>query len=166
MLVGRTAEIARRFLETEIPAAVNVAARYGVELRYAEEELKTRLRLVGPGTDSEELLEPYLLVGQFNFYRIWPPIWQFVDPRDGSVIGPPAYPRPTGSSVLHGNGLICAPWSRYAYAEYQGPHADWGPPTKWHTQRPAETVAHTVAEMVDRLIREVSVSNGRMAPLP
>lgn len=77
--------------------------------------------------------------------------------------------RPTRShsgSVLHGQGLICAHFSRMAYAEHGGPHANWNGMAAW--QQPVEgTIALHVAAMLARLIWEVRYNSaGRMMALP
>lgn len=147
-----------------MPAALTWAARRGLDLRYESESLTASLRLVGPPAAEAQPGEAYLLTGCFERYRLLPPIWKFVHPTTGADIGLAAYPRPVDASVLHGQGLICAHWSRLAYSEHGGPHGNWGGPSSW--QRPVEgTVALTIPDMVDRLVREVNWSRGRMAVL-
>jgi hypothetical protein len=154
-------EVARAFVEAdeEMPAALAWARNKGLDLRYDADALTVSLALTGPPD------EPYLITGDFERYRLLPPTWRFVDPRTGEVIGTAAYPQPQHASVLHPNGLICAHWSRLAYSEHNGPHADWGATTTWQ-QPKAGTVALTIPDMLARLVWEVRVSNGRMAPLP
>jgi hypothetical protein len=113
--------------------------------------------------------EDYLLEGEMADYSWQPPTWRFLDPRDGRDIGLPAYPAPgtmPNGSVLHTNGVICAPWNRLAYGDKGGPHSDWADSTAWRTTAPQHTRAHTIPEMLSRLHVEVTVSPGRMAPLP
>lgn len=158
--------LARAFVEAddEMPAAMAWAARRGLQLVYDPVELTVSLALRGPA-DADGEVEAYLLHGSFDGYRLLPPIWKFMHPITGADVGLCAYPRPTGASVLHSGGLICAHWSRMAYSQHGGPHGNWGAPTAW--QQPVEgTVALTIPDMLDRLGREVQDSRGRMAVLP
>jgi hypothetical protein len=150
----------------QIPAALAWARRHGLELSYDDDLLLVRLRLEGPAPTADSQAERYLITGEMDDFDVLPVLWRYVDPRTGAVVGPAAYPRPSGSSVLHGNGLICAPWSRLAYRSEGGVHADWGALTDWKTPRPPYTHALTIADMLDRLYRETRRSVGRMATLP
>jgi hypothetical protein len=152
--------------ESEIPAARAWAARRGLKLVYAEDALTLRVKLAGPPANKGDHREPYLVTAELEDFDVLPPIWRFLDPRTGAVVGPAAYPRPTGSSILHPNGLVCAPWSRLAYQAEGGPHPDWDAPTGWKTPRPPYTHATAIPDMLDRIAREVARSCGRMAPLP
>lgn len=160
--------VTRAILEQpeHLPAALAWARRLGLELRFDEEELALELNLTGPGATTEAPPEPYRISGLLEDFDVLPIIWRYVDPRSGANIGVAAYPRPTGSSVLHGNGLICAPWSRLAYAVEGGIHSDWQDLTDWKTPRPPYTFAPTIADQLDRLYRETRASTGRMAALP
>ena len=162
--------IARAFLAEphEMPAAIRLARSLEVDLTYDEEELLATLSLTGPPAVEGQAEEPYLLKIDFDHYRTLPPGWRFVDPRVGEEIGKAAYPQPIGGSILHSNGVVCAHWNRFAYSANGGPHGDWGngDPASWQTTRPSETVALHVPDMLDRLVREVRSSRGRMAPLP
>jgi len=152
--------------ESEMPAARAWAHRRGLELDYDAEAITLRLALVGPGAAPGAGPEPYLITASLEDYDVLPPIWRFVDPRTGAVIGTAAYSHPDGSSVLHSNGLICAPWSRLAYASEGGVHPDWGALTGWKTAAPTYTQALTIPDMLERITRDVRHSKGRMAPLP
>ena len=68
--------------------------------------------------------------------------------------------------MLHGQGLVCAHFSRMAYAEHGGPHGNWNGTAAW--QQPVEgTVAMNVSAMLARLIWEVRYNSaGRMGDLP
>ena len=162
--------IARAFLAEphEMPAAIRLAQSLTVDLTYDEEALRAALSLTGPPAAPGQAEEPYLVTIEFDHYRALPPAWRFVDPRTGAEIGKPAYPQPTENSVLHGNGVVCAHWNRLAYGANGGPHSDWGNgnPAAWQTTRPNETVALHLPDMLDRLVREVRSSRGRMAQLP
>jgi hypothetical protein len=150
----------------QIPAALAWAKRLGLELRYDDDRLLLHLRLEAPAATPEMVPEPYLIQGELEDFDVLPAIWRFLDPRSGADVGLAGYPRPEGSSVLHTNGLICAPWSRLAYKTEGGPHEDWGTMTDWKTPRPPYTQALTIPDMLDRLYRETRRSKGRMASLP
>jgi hypothetical protein len=174
-------EVVRAYLAepAEIPAALAYARSCGLQPEWDEDALVLRIALRGlPAAAGDEQpiaprdimaelwTEPYLLEGVFDDYRVLPPLWRFLDPRTGAGIGVPAYPSPRGTSVLHGNGLICAHFSRLAYAEYNGPHGNWNGARSWQT-RVEGTEAMTVSDMLARLIWEVRYNSvGRMAALP
>jgi hypothetical protein len=161
--------IVRAYLAEEIPAAIAYAARSGLAFDYDEGALEATMRISGPSPRAGEAPEPYLLDAAFDGYRALPPVWDFLDPRTSKSIGLPAWPKGTGSTVLNGNGIVCAHWSRRAYktAEFAaGLHSDWGPPSNWRNPSPGQTTALTIADMLDRLVREIELSSGRMAPLP
>jgi hypothetical protein len=87
---------------------------------------------------------------------------------DGAQIGVAAYPAgvwPNGS-IFHSNGLICATWSRDAYGDRGGPHANWGAATQWQTVAPESVQAATIADMLARIYYELQLSPHRMQPLP
>jgi hypothetical protein len=150
----------------EIPAALVWADYHRLDLRWDRDDLSLSLRLSGRSESDRE--EPYLLTGWFEDYRVLPPAWRFLDPRNGNLIGLPAYPLgnwPTGS-IFHGNGLICAPWSRDAYADRGGPHNDWTDATLWETIGPQHSQATTIPDMLARIHAEVQASVQRIAPLP
>ena len=155
------------FLAAEIPAALAWAANVGLEIDWDEANRVLTTRLKGAGASQGEF-EHYLLIGTFEDYCAVPPTWRFVDPRTGAAIGVAALPQgglPNGS-VFHGNGVICAPWSRDAYGDRSGPHQDWTDATQWQTTAPQSTQAHTIADMLARIFAEVLASPGRMSPLP
>jgi hypothetical protein len=153
--------------DDEIPAAIRWAEIHDLKCGWDEGTLTLTLRLTG--SNDAVGTEPYLLVGTFEDYRVLPPTWRFVDPRNGADIGNAAYPQagpfPNGS-VLHPNGVICAPWSRLAYQDRQGPHNDWGDATAWQTTARERTQADRIPDMLARILAEVKLSPGRLAPLP
>jgi hypothetical protein len=165
MPVGR--EIVLAYLDQEIPAALAWAEEKRLSADWKPDDLSFSLRLQGRG--ENEIVEDYLLVGTFHDYRVEPPTWRFLDPRNGDNIGPAAYPMgawQNGATILHGNGLICASWSRDAYGDRQGPHADWGAATQWQTVARESSQADTIADMLARIYAELRLSSSRMQPLP
>lgn len=165
MPVGR--EIVLAYLDQEIPAAIAWAKEKGLTPEWNPDNLSFSLRLQGRG--ENDTVENYLLVGTFDDYRVEPPTWRFLDPRTGDNIGPAAYPAgawQNGGSVFHGNGLICASWSRDAYQDRGGPHADWGAATQWQTVARETAQADTIPDMLARTYAELQLSPRRMQPLP
>lgn len=164
---------------SELPAALSEARGCGLTPAWDENNLVLHVPLLGPPSPSagepplnigditaKMWTEEYLLEGVFDDYRALPPIWRFLDPRTRDDIGPAAYPAPRGPSVLHPHGLVCAHFSRNAYAEHGGPHGNWNGPSAWQT--PVEgTQALTISAMLARLTWEVRYNSvGRMAELP
>jgi hypothetical protein len=165
MAVGR--EIVLAYLAEEIPAALDWATSKGLQPEWAPDTLTFSHRLQGGG--ENDTVEDYLLVGTFDDYRVEPPTWRFLDPRTGENIGPAAYPLgnwQNGGSVFHGNGLICAAWSRDAYGDRAGPHADWGAATRWQTVGREYVQADTIPDMLARIYAELQLSLRRMEPPP
>lgn len=165
-LLDREATLA--FLEdpAEIPAAIAWAEGHGLAHEWDPDILSFSLRLEGRG--ENESVEPYLLRGTFEDYRVLPPTWRFLDPRSGDEIGKPAYPLgnwPNGS-VIHSDGLVCATWSRDAYKERSGPHSDWEDATAWQVIARQYVQADTIPDMLARLHAEVKKSKRRMESLP
>lgn len=150
----------------QLPAAFAWARRRALELVYDEKLLRLELGLEGPGSTPESPIERYRIVGDLDDFDVLPILWQYVDPRTGQPAGPAAYPAATSNSIFHPNGLVCAPWSRLAYAVFGGPHRDWGGLTDWKMPRPPYTHAITIPDMLDRLYRDTRRSRGRMASLP
>jgi hypothetical protein len=158
------------YLAVEIPPLLDLTRFHGLEASWDEGTLTVSLRLTGR-SETEGHTEDYFLAGVFDDYRLLPPAWRFLDPRTGANIGAGAYPLgnwfPPEGSVFHGNGLICAPWSRDAYVAHGGPHHDWNDLTAWETVGLAtQTNALTLADMFARIYAELQRSEGRMAPLP
>ncbi len=78
--------------------------------------------------------EKFILVGTFDDYRLKPPLLDFVEPDTGLVGTARASPKRAGAdSFFYGPGIICAPFSRKAYAQV---HRDW-PMNEW-----SKSVAH------------------------
>jgi hypothetical protein len=167
-LLPREDALAYLMADDEIPGAIQWAEYHGLQHNWDEGSLAFSLHLEG-GSEREGEREHYLLSASVEGYRVVPPAWRFLDPRTGEDIGRAAFPK-AGSfengSVLHGNGVICAPWNRLAYAVHGGPHGDWTEPAKWQSVAPDRTTAHTIPAMLARIRAEVVISPGRLAPLP
>jgi hypothetical protein len=122
----------------EIPAAIRWAELHEVRHDWDEDRLifKVWLESSSAGTGQKE---EYLLIGTFPDYRVMPPEWRFVDPRNEAEIGLSAFPHPgsfPSGSILHGSGVICAPWNHLAYGARGGPHPDWQDAASWQTTAP------------------------------
>jgi len=155
----------------EIPAAIRWAGHHRLKHEWNEKDLVLKLWLQGQldGEQEEVEKEEYLLVGTFPDYRVMPPEWRFVDPRTEDEIGTAAYPHPgpfQNGSVLHSDGVICAPWNRLAYADKGGPHPDWQDAASWQTTAVDRTRALNIPDMLSRIRAEVEISPRRLAPLP
>jgi hypothetical protein len=169
-------DVRANLLESEeIPAAIRWAELHGLRHDWDEENLVFKLCLEGqreeaqPSASTSGDKEQYRLIGTFPDYRVMPPEWRFVDPRNEAEIGRPAYPHPgpfPNGSILHTNGVICAPWNRLAYGDRGGPHTDWQDAASWQTTAPGSTRALTIPDMLGRIRAEVGVSPQRMGPLP
>jgi hypothetical protein len=160
-------QVTRAYLHEEVPAALAFAARKRIDVSIDLDALRGEVRLPGQAENDDGPNEEFLIAVDFTGYRTVPPFWRFVDPRDRSLIGVAAYPKPVPgqSSIFHPNGLICAPWNRGAYSENGGPHNDWSGLGNWEHVR-GYTVALSVGEMIDVLYRQTLSARGRYAPLP
>jgi hypothetical protein len=156
------------YLGDELPVLMHRARDLGLDPVWDEATLTVLLRLTGR-SEAEGETEHYLLSGCFDDYRWLPPIWRFLDHRTAEAIGRAAYPLGgwDAGSVLHPDGLVCAPWSRDSYAARGGPHSEWQDMSAWQTVGgPMQTKALTLPDMFARLYAEVQMSPRRMAPLP
>ena len=167
-LLPRDVVLAHLNAEGEIPGAVRWATHHGLEHSWDEEHLLLTVRLHGPARENDAR-EEYLLSGTVDDYRVIPPAWRFLDPRDGADIGKAAFPAPGPfgvGSILHTNGVICAPWNRLAYANETGLHSNWTDLAKWESLEPNNTQARSIPDMLARIRAEVAMSPRRLEPLP
>lgn len=94
---------------------------------------------------------PIRLLAGVDGYPALPPSWRFVDPQTGepsAATTPNRGSRNGQSSIIYGVGVICAHFSRTAYAggPVPGPHADWQL-SGW-ADITGGVQAHTLAEML------------------
>ena len=167
-LVARRVVLAHLMAEGEIPGALRWARHHNLEHSWDEAALLLMVRFDGLA-DENGHSEQYLLTGVFDDYRVIPPAWRFLDPRNASDVGQAAFPAPGvfgAGSILHTNGIICAPWNRLAYAHETGLHNNWTDLTKWESLEPNNTQARTIPDMLARIRAEVAFSPRRLAPLP
>jgi hypothetical protein len=150
-------DVSRVIVEAEVAAVGAWARRHGWELELLT-GLELRVRMTHPVDGG-----PLLLHGDFSGYRALPPTWLFLDPATGAMT-PHAWPAPgpiNGQpSIFHSAGIICACFSRKAYAMNGGPH-DWGGLTQWTAVREG-THAETVGEMLAAIELHLRYSPGRM----
>jgi hypothetical protein len=168
MLLAREDVLAYLMADDEIPGAIRWAEYHGLPHNWDVATLIFTVCLEG-GSEREGEREAYLLAANLEDYRVLPPVWRFLHPHTGADIGRAAFPKAgafENGSVLHSNGVICAPWNRLAYAAHGGPHKDWTGPTQWQGVASDRTTAHTIPAMLARIRAEVLISPGRLAPLP
>lgn len=77
--------------------------------------------------------EVYKLTVQFDNYKQWPPLLDFIDEETGRAGVKTAYPKCDDSffNVYNNVPVICHPYSRKAYRGYTGLHQDWGTFDRW-----------------------------------
>jgi hypothetical protein len=155
------AEVTLAVLEEELPPAEAGAFRHGWRLSFDQEHLVLDAHGVHPADRA-----PLLLTAEFDGYRALPPAWRFVDPetREATAQATPTRDPVAGkrASVIYGVGVICAHFSRTAYAEYRpgAPHSNWSL-AAWD-QVEEGVQAHTVAEMLAVIMHHLSYSRGRL----
>jgi hypothetical protein len=106
---------------------------------------------------------PVRLFAGVDEYKVLPPSWRFVDPVTGEATAATTPNRGTcggQSSIIFGVGVICAHFSRTAYAVGQtpGPHTDW-PLAQWQDVT-GGVQAHTLAEMMAVIDEHLQWSTG------
>ncbi len=152
-------EVTTAMLAAEFPPAASWAGRHDWELV---------LDSNGPEV-AAEFNHPQggrlRLVGGFDDYPALPPSWQFVDSAGDPT--PSAWPvagaLPGLSSIFiatRSGPVICAHFSRYAYADYGGPHGNWGGASRWRDVEEGAR-ALTLGDMLAVIARHVAVSPGR-----
>lgn len=58
--------------------------------------------------------------------------------------------------------VICVPFNRFAYANYQGPHGDWGGPDNWLSAGLQYAKADYIGDMLGVIYRDFIHTRGRM----
>jgi hypothetical protein len=109
---------------------------------------------------------PVRLLAGVDGYPALPPSWRFVDPATGeptAATTPNRGSRRGQSSIIYGTGVICAHFSRTAYAESPtgGPHGDWKL-SQW-ADIGGGVQAHTLAEMLAVIDDHLHWSTGWLA---
>jgi hypothetical protein len=141
------------------------ARRWGEHNGWTLDLDTTTLLLDGRGTHPGDGRPVRLLAG-VDGYPALPPSWRFVDPATGEATAattPNRGSRRGQSSIIYGVGVICAHFSRTAYANgpEPGPHADWQF-SQW-TEISTGVQAHTLAEMLAVIDDHLHWSSGWLA---
>jgi len=79
--------------------------------------------------------ELYIIKINFDNYRLWPLLIDFIDPATGKVGVKTAYPSCTDSFFHKSKIAICHPCSRKAYAGYAAIHKEWGELVNWQSNQ-------------------------------
>lgn len=150
----------RALVEHELPGIQAYALRHGWSVAWDPESLALRFEGKHPRDGSA-----VRLISDVDGYRALPPLWRFEDPATGKVLSPiPGSMRSGKGSIFHSDNLICAPFSRAAYAENGGPHQDWGGPANWLRAHSAGAVqATSLAAMFATILGHLSASPGMKA---
>jgi hypothetical protein len=110
--------------------------------------------------------ETYVLEVKFDNYRLWPLYLEFIDPLTHQRAVKRGYPRNGGmnASFFHDKPCICHPCSRKAYANYGGPHGDWGEIAGWlgHPQIGGLTAIPAILRAIYCRISREDIYRGRM----
>ena len=151
-------------VEDELGGAMAWAERRAVPLTWKPKLLEIRATFTQP--ESHEL---FYLRGRVDDYKVLPPTWTFTDQSWLADPAPAFFPKlaqsPYGASmfITYRGPVICAPFNRLAYAEHQGPHADWSGPSSWLTAgAPDQVRAHFLGDMLQLIFRDFVHSRGRM----
>lgn len=157
------ADTSRLLVAGELELAKAWFPRHQAVAEWRSEELELRVTLKKAGS---ELL--YYLKGQFDEYRMLPPRLRFCGKAWDGETDPRNYPkvqRPSRSPlcIMGGAGpVICAPFNRLAYVEFQGPHSDWGGPAAWQSVNTGVIRAVHIGDMLQALQVEVNDADGAM----
>lgn len=153
-------EVALAVLAEQFPPARDWGEHNGWEL-----DLDTStLTLDGRGSHPDG--GAVRLLAGVDGYPALPPSWRFVDPATGQPTAPTTPNRGSRSgqsSIIYGVGIICAHFSRTAYAggPTPGPHADWQL-SQW-ADVTGGVQAHTLAEMLSVIDDHLRWSTGWLA---
>ena len=149
------ADVTRAVLEEESPGLIAWAKRKRWDLCIDAERLVVVAWFTHPRDGGLLVLE-----GDIEGYKAVPPAWRFLDVENGTETRR-AFPS-GADSFFHSNRVICAPWSRLAYKEHNGPHDNWGGPGKWLDVTDG-TQAHTLGDMLAVLHSRLHRSPGRLS---
>jgi hypothetical protein len=158
-VVPRSVTIAA--VESELVAMRAYAARRDWSVDWDPDSLIVVAR--GPHPSDQT---PVRLRAAVAGYRAVPPAWTFESPADPDAKQPGNAPFPksgsvpgVGSSIFHGNRLICAPFCRLAFQDHGGPHGDWGGSAAWLKVR-GFARATNLAEMLAVILLHLRHSPG------
>lgn len=155
------AETSAAIVEDELEGVRAWAERHGVPIEWHPETFELRLVLTQPSSG-----ELFYLRGRFDDYPEVAPAWTFCSPEwadEGKRFFPARASGPARmGTVMHPNGVICAPFNRLAYAAHGGPHKNWGGPAQWITPKRKAVFATKIGDMVQRIMHDVRRGDGRM----
>jgi hypothetical protein len=154
-------EVILAVLDEQFPPALRWGERNGWSLGLDT----TTLVIDGQGIHPADGRPVRLLAG-VDGYPALPPSWRFVDPQTGepsAATTPNRGSRNGQSSIIYGVGVICAHFSRTAYAgaPVPGPHADWQL-SGW-ADITGGVQGHTLAEMLAVIDEHLHWSTGWLA---
>ena len=138
--------------------AIAWAKRREVSLVVAD-ALEINATLIQPETNNS-----FYLIGKFDSYRALPPEWKFGNENWKEDEGV-NFPANAPGAVFHGHKLICAPFNRLAYKDYnvKGPHGDWGGIENWlYAGGPNDVKAYTIGDMLACIWRDFVKTRGVM----
>ena len=116
-------EVSKAIFGAELDGARPLAEDQGWILEVLG-DLSLRAAILAPARNGGQQ-ECFIFEFSFDDYREKPPLIDLVHPTTGARNTPECFPKGTCLSYFHDFKRICAPWSRRAYAEFQGPHPEW-----------------------------------------
>lgn len=154
-------EVTLAVIDEEFGPAQRWGERHGWELNFDQATVSLDARGSHPADGR-----PVRLNAGVDGYRALPPSWQFVDPATGEATAATTPNRGTRNgqaSIIYGVGVICAHFSRTAYAEgpVPGPHSDWLL-AQWDDVT-GGVQAHTLAQMIAVIDDHLHWSTGWLA---
>lgn len=149
-------EVTIATVEGELPGMRGYADRHGWRVAWDPAHLLLTVDGRHPGAGTAARLH-----ADVTDYRAVPPAWTFGIDADSTVA---RFPQPGTvpeniQSIFHSNGVICAPFSRLAYANHGGPHGDWGGPANW-LQITGKVTAKTLGDMLAHIVLHLKYSPG------
>lgn len=152
------AHVTLAVIDDELPSARRWAEQNGWDVTFDA----ATLILDAHGSHPADR-RPLRLTAGVDGYRALPPSWRFVDPATGEATAattPNRGIRQGQSSIIYGVGVICAHFSRTAYAG--GPHAaDWEA-SQWE-EITGGVQAHNLAQMLAVIDDHLHWSTGWLA---
>lgn len=113
-------EMSRDIVSHELDVAKDLIGSFGWTIEPPKDGVFIA-KLVNPN-DSQV----YILECQYDNYKEWPILYDFVDPDSGEKGTRHAYPVDKRDSIFHTQGpCICLEASRKAYGTLGGPHSEW-----------------------------------------
>jgi len=156
-----------------VPSYISTAT-VAVEIEACQDNCKDYNWLISPVDEINQLFtismtssiddEQYIIEFKFDNYPESPYLIDFICPTSGNLGVVPAYPRYTGDAFFNqynGQGLICHPCSRKAYAGYTGLHTEWQAPN-WRVIAGGLINLNAILDTIYTRISNKTHYNGRM----